>query len=372
MLFRSQDHWLWFLNLKKTTDLETGRNITYDSDELRNEIDSLDAVSGSDVVTPKDAYVAEIDGIYQIVDAVDGNSVDTDKVTSVISEALDSEVFSVDIYDNDCYLKASVYSDDETLIEQMNTMNATEGREINLCFGDGWETIDQATLLTLIDIGEDGSYTVNDDALAKWFDSKTSSHNTDGSMASISSGESEVSYDISPSDLQGFTLDRDATIAKLKKTILAGGSSNIYCTWDIPDSTVSSLNSSLGGTYILISIEKQHMWMFVGGSLFIETDVVTGRDNALNRTSTGMFSVWSKARNIHLVGTLGNDTWDSPVQYWMAITHKGVGIHDASWKSVYGGTIYKYAGSHGCINTPLSVVSQMYANAPTGTPVLVY
>ena len=51
----------------------------------------------------------------------------------------------------------------------------------------------------------------------------------------------------------------------------------------------------------------------------------------------------------------------------------GVGIHDAdSWRSVYGGTIYQYGGSHGCINTPSAQAAVIYENIDVGTPVVCY
>ena len=33
-----------------------------------------------------------------------------------------------------------------------------------------------------------------------------------------------------------------------------------------------------------------------------------------------------------------------------------IGIHDASWRDTFGGTIYKTSGSHGCINVPPAFV----------------
>ena len=50
----------------------------------------------------------------------------------------------------------------------------------------------------------------------------------------------------------------------------------------------------------------------------------------------------------------------------------GCGIHDASWRSSYGGNIYKGNGSHGCVNTPYSKVQKIYNNTGYGTPVIVY
>ena len=46
-------------------------------------------------------------------------------------------------------------------------------------------------------------------------------------------------------------------------------------------------------------------------------------------------------------------------------------MHDASWRSTYGGTIYKTNGSHGCINLPLDVAKKIYDKVTINTPVMI-
>ena len=47
------------------------------------------------------------------------------------------------------------------------------------------------------------------------------------------------------------------------------------------------------------------------------------------------------------------------------------GIHDMN-RPAFGAQIYKYAGSHGCINTPLENAETIYKNVSVGTPVIVW
>ena len=49
-----------------------------------------------------------------------------------------------------------------------------------------------------------------------------------------------------------------------------------------------------------------------------------------------------------------------------------VGIHDASWRSKFGGDIYKYNGSHGCVNLPHDVALNLYDMVDIGTMVVVH
>ena len=57
--------------------------------------------------------------------------------------------------------------------------------------------------------------------------------------------------------------------------------------------------------------------------------------------------------------------------YWMPFAGN-VGMHDATWRSVFGGTVYKKSGSHGCINLPYKAARTIYQNVDTWTPVICY
>ena len=48
----------------------------------------------------------------------------------------------------------------------------------------------------------------------------------------------------------------------------------------------------------------------------------------------------------------------------------GIGLHDASWRSSFGGSIYKTNGSHGCVNMPYSVAEAIYNNIEDKTTII--
>ena len=112
---------------------------------------------------------------------------------------------------------------------------------------------------------------------------------------------------------------------------------------------------------------NQMMYYYEKGELIIQTPVVTGNTRLRRGTPTGTNYVYNKQRNRVLRGA----DYASPVKYWIPV--KGaVGIHDASWRSEYGGEIYKSNGSHGCINTPLEEVSKLYDMVEIGTPCVMF
>lgn len=133
--------------------------------------------------------------------------------------------------------------------------------------------------------------------------------------------------------------------------------------------TATAYGKNPGKTYIEISITNQHMWYYVNGKCYVSTPVVTGNQGYYS-TPKGFFNIWQRSSPATLTGP----TWNVNVNYWMAFTYSGCGIHDSTWRSSseYGGTTYKGNGSHGCVNTPYSKVKKIYQKAKMGTPVIVY
>ena len=134
------------------------------------------------------------------------------------------------------------------------------------------------------------------------------------------------------------------------------------------EKTQSAPKSSIQGkgTYIEVSIAQQHMWFYENGKLLLDTDVVTGNKDSAD-TPTGTYSIESRAQDTTLTG----EGYSSFVSYWMGF-YGGYGIHDASWRSSFGGDIYEGNGSHGCVNTPYEKVKIIYEHTDYGTPVYVY
>ncbi len=117
--------------------------------------------------------------------------------------------------------------------------------------------------------------------------------------------------------------------------------------------------------YILIDISDQTLKYYVKGKVKLKSNVVTGGRGC--GTPTGRFKLHHKSRNVNLTGP----GYVSHVSYWMPFIGQSYGMHDASWRSTFGGSIYKYNGSHGCVNMPRSKVSKLYKMVPNGTRVII-
>ncbi len=67
------------------------------------------------------------------------------------------------------------------------------------------------------------------------------------------------------------------------------------------------------------------------------------------------------------------DEWDVKCSYWNNVSLCGIGMHDSQWRGGnVGGEIYKWNGSHGCINMTYDGAKYIYDNVEIGTPVVMY
>ena len=71
--------------------------------------------------------------------------------------------------------------------------------------------------------------------------------------------------------------------------------------------------------------------------------MVTGEPIPAKETPTGVYALKETTMHEVLVGEIvpetGEPEYRTPVDYWMRITWSGVGFHDATWQSTFGGTL---------------------------------
>lgn len=52
--------------------------------------------------------------------------------------------------------------------------------------------------------------------------------------------------------------------------------------------------------------------------------------------------------------------------------NQGIGMHDATWRGKFGGSIYISGGSHGCVNMPKNAAAKTYEYIDETMPIIVY
>lgn len=117
--------------------------------------------------------------------------------------------------------------------------------------------------------------------------------------------------------------------------------------------------------FVVVDISAQKLTLYNGNTIILETDIVTGK-KGVSDTPTGLYSINYKTKDTYLKGP----GYNSHVDYWMPF-NGGIGLHDADWRSKFGGTIYDGSGSHGCVNIPPEYADDIYSEVSKGTKVLV-
>lgn len=124
---------------------------------------------------------------------------------------------------------------------------------------------------------------------------------------------------------------------------------------------------------IVVSIERQHLWAFDGPQLVFDTVIGTGRPEL--PTLLGTYHVFYKTSPYTMISSwpYGSPYWYAParVEYVMEFIDDGYFIHDAPWRTRWGPGANLEAGSHGCVNVPLGVMTPLYRWTRLGDEVVV-
>lgn len=129
--------------------------------------------------------------------------------------------------------------------------------------------------------------------------------------------------------------------------------------------------------YVDVDLTKQHAVFYDAGQVIWEADITSGQPNLGNETPTGVWTIQSglESGDINLRGPETEDgtlEWDSHVQFWMPFVRNIVGFHNAPWQSVFGGNIYTYNGSHGCVRLDYTPAQQLFSVIKLGDVVVVH
>lgn len=357
----------WPLALVQKTENTTGGDVSFDAAALKDLVHNLNAIAGENVRAPKNAYIENKNGKYEIVKEDDGNKLNEDRAFGAIKYALARDEGSVDLEEEDCYLKAEIRQDNKTLNDKLKLIEKINSLTITINMVDANEIL---TADKIVDMGtfSGDKFSLNEDTLKKYVDDLAEKYNTYRKKRpfTTTTGESvEVGGNY---DTLGFSMSKEETIKRLKTAIEEGKSTTINAAWDVAGVCRGENGNDIGTTYVEVSLARQHLWYYQGGKLILETDVVTGLANGRRNTPGGVFRIWGKERN----ATLRGEDYATPVSYWMPITWTGVGLHDANWRGSFGGGIYRYNGSHGCVNMPPSKAGELYNAVALNTPVVVY
>ena len=350
---------------KAVNEVNTDALLHYNSEMLDEAVAGLSCMDRENMREPQDARISDYDsatGSYTIIKEDEGTELLEDKVKEAVASAIMSLSESVNLEEQGCYLSPAVTSGDEALNTACESMNRYVGAKITYKFGDRSETLSGNEIHNWLTVNGT-SVGVSEAKAAEYVKNLASAYNTAykpktlktsyGKNVTITTG----SY--------GWKIDQTKETAALVSLIKNGEQTSREPEYS--QKAASRSGNDYGNTYVEINLTAQHLYFYVDGKLLVQSDFVSGNAAKGWSTPAGAYALTYKQRN----ATLKGQGYATPVSYWMPF-NGGIGLHDANWRKIFGGTIYKNKGSHGCINLPPAVAKTIYENISAGDPVLCY
>lgn len=361
-ILQGQNRFLWFI--KQDMDYNTDAPFFYEEAALEEKIGGLRGFQKEFIEDPADAYIADyVPGQgFELVAEKRGNRLNREKTIEAVRAAVDSLEEQVDLDAAGCYEEPGVTSEDAVLKKTYEKLQNYTNTVITYTFGTEREVLDGDVIVDWIVLHGERA-TIDRELVKEYVSSLRKRHDTifHKRKFQTSYGE-EVTIDLGD---YGWWMDTGQEVEELIGMLERGESGErvpVYrqtaASYDDPD---------YGDSYVEINLTAQHLFLYQNGECVLESDFVSGNPSRGNDTPAGIYGITYKERD----ATLNGENYRTPVSYWMPFNNN-VGMHDASWRSEFGGNIYMTNGSHGCINLPYSVAQEIYGYVEKGTPVICY
>ena len=342
--------------------------VTYNEKLLAEKISSLKVMaSGAEGASPAhpvfdgESYVIEPE-VYGAL---------PDKIAKKIREYIRELKPELNLMEEGC-LEVPVFRSDSPEVEKAcEIMNQyCQARVIYTM--DQEVTVDAEIISGWLHCDENMNVSLDEEAAGEWVKGLAEQYDTAGRIRSITTPAGKTA-EVS-GGTYGWKIDITAETAALIENIRKGdvvSREPVYA-----QRAAARSAQDWGTTYLEVDLTSQYMWYIQDGAVLLETDVVTGAPVAGKETPQGVYSILYTQQDAVLTGETdpltGRPEYRTHVDYWMPFTQQGHGFHDADWQSAFGGNVYTYSGSHGCVNMPVDKAGELYAVLETGTPVVVH
>lgn len=366
----SQNGLEWPVYLFKDNHFTLPVYLSYDQDQLKKMLEALSIFNTGFQRKPVNASISEFNlqsGKYSILQEDKGTTLSIQNTLNTVEEsfktmALGDDEVVIDLDATGCYYNPTIYSDNEILMSILDEMNKYVASNIVYDWNGTEEIIDGAVISDWL--STDGNkVNIDETAVRSFIDMLSKKNDTYGKVRSFLT-TSGVTLDLR-SGGYGWKTDREAETQALLEEIKNGEiikKEPLYqCVGFVKG------QNDVGNSYVEINLGIQHLYLYMDGNIIFETDFVSGNISNGCGTPAGVFGITYKTKDAVLSG----DNYETPVNYWMPF-NGNVGMHDATWRSRFGGNIYQTSGSHGCINLPLSSAEYIYSYVKKGFPVVCY
>ena len=367
-LLKSQNVFLWIQSLWEHPEITASVGVKYDQDKLDKVIENLVCMKPEEQVESVAAHPEFRNTEFVIVEEVVGTQIDTEKFHTEVHNAIEGFIPELDMKEAGCYILPKYVKDSPEVAAARDTMNQYLRANITYDFNPFTEVVDASVISQWVTVDAEMNVTFNQDSVRGYIASLAEKYDTYGKPRSFVTGLGNT-VEVTGGNF-GWRIDQEAEYAALTANIQNG--ETVTREANYANRGLSHDANDFGNTYVEVDLTNQHMFFFQNGQCVLQSDIVTGNPNEGNATPQGTYTLAYKQKDTVLRGPKqpdGTYKWESPVSYWMPF-NGGIGLHDAPWRSSFGGSIYVGGGSHGCVNLPPDVAAQLYGYVDAGTPVI--
>ncbi len=365
-LLNNQNPFLWPAYGINGQELFSETLFKYNSNKLSEVFKNLNCTSVENQVLPVDAHISEYDSSkgFSVVEAVPGTALLMTDVREEVEKAVRSLATSLDLDAMEGYIEPTIFADDAKLNAQVNALNDFTKASIHYDLGDANFVLDASTYADWMSIDDDNEVSLDEEKIAEYVKEVAANYDTFGKTKYLHTSYG-YNVTISKNVKYGWKLDQATEAAQIMEDLTSGQKVTRDLNWT--NRAANHDGNDFGNSYVEINLTDQKLFVVDKGKVVVETNFVSGNESRGWSTPAGAFGLTYKTTDAVLRG----DDYATPVKYWMPF-NGNIGMHDATWRSRFGGDIYKTSGSHGCINLPKSAAAEIYGYVSTGFPVLCY
>lgn len=360
----------------KDKNLSIPMNIKQTGDNFDKDFDELFVFDNEkNKIQTKDAYIDLNSRNFDIVKEQYGNNIDKDLLKQDIIKLISNGEFVLNYNESNYIKKPKVYSDSSILIKEQEYLKSLDFPKIIYVMPKGELKVKQSHILQMYGINNktikasmnSNKLIVDKKYVKKFVDTLANKYNTSGRNRKFKSSKKGRIF-ITGGDY-GYVINREKEFKRLIK--------DLNLNKDVKRTpkyarTPYDKSDEVGKSYVELDLSLQHLWVYKNGKLIVSTDVVTGDLANGYATPSGIYYLKYKQRDTTLSGDNADGSrYNSKVSYWMPF-NGGIGLHDATWRSSFGGNIYKSNGSHGCVNMPPAKAKKTFDTIESGYPIVVH
>lgn len=362
-ILKSQNPFSWIINLFDPSAEILNNSITYDKNKLSNKIDKFVFFKKENVIEPKNASFKYEDGSFVIIEEEQGSKVDKKLLIKAIEEGIESGERTINLEEKGVYIKPKYGKDSEEVLRTKEELNNMLNTNLNYSFGGKNLTLDKNEINDWFSVDKDMNININKKKVANYVYKIALQYNTKGKIRSFKTSTGKI-VNVSGGNY-GYSVDQAEEVKKIISSIKKG--ENITREPVFSEKGNIYNGNDIGNSYVEISLGGQHIWFYKNGKLLVDSDIVTGNKSRGWATPAGVYKLTYKQKKAVLTG----ENYRTPVDFWMPF-NGGIGLHDATWRSQFGGNIYVSNGSHGCVNLPYKVAEIIFNNIDGSMPIVCY